>query len=141
MKKAIYKNRYNDVFTFTELEDGNILWEGNFKYCRIGMPNDYTKAYKKYLKTEGIHDHTLSMEEFKDEVHRQLYDEDKNWIGPCKISELYAPLVESIKDKIDMVDPNGGPYLILGQKINGKIIKEFIKVKKGYKIIVESKLK
>ena len=35
-----YKNRYGDVHTFTELENGNIQWSGNFEYSRFGMPND-----------------------------------------------------------------------------------------------------
>lgn len=33
-------NRYGDVFTFTKQEDGNILWEGDFEYCRYGWPNN-----------------------------------------------------------------------------------------------------
>jgi len=37
---AEYRNRYGDVFTFTKQEDGNVLWEGNFEYCRFGMPNN-----------------------------------------------------------------------------------------------------
>ena len=43
-----YKNRYGDVFSFVEDDDYNILWEGNFEYCRFGMPNDYTNAYNAY---------------------------------------------------------------------------------------------
>lgn len=35
-----YKNRYGDTFTFTPTEDGNLLWEGNFKYCRVGWNDD-----------------------------------------------------------------------------------------------------
>ena len=34
---AKYINRYNDVFTFTKQEDGNVLWEGNFEYHRMGF--------------------------------------------------------------------------------------------------------
>ena len=37
MNKETYKNRYGDVFTFTPDEDGNILWEGEFKRCRTGF--------------------------------------------------------------------------------------------------------
>ena len=37
MNKETYKNRYGDVFTFTPDEDGNILWEGDFQYCRFGF--------------------------------------------------------------------------------------------------------
>lgn len=32
-----YTNRYGDEFTFTLLEDKDILWQGNFKYCRAGQ--------------------------------------------------------------------------------------------------------
>ena len=35
-----YKNRYGDVYTFTKQEDGNVLWEGEFKYCRFGYDKD-----------------------------------------------------------------------------------------------------
>jgi hypothetical protein len=39
-----YENRYGDVFTFTKQEDGNILWEGNFKHHRIGFEKDNPKV-------------------------------------------------------------------------------------------------
>ena len=35
MKAYKYRNRYGDIHTFTPTEDGNILWEGNFEYCRF----------------------------------------------------------------------------------------------------------
>lgn len=136
-------NRYNDTFTFTKDDEGNILWEGNFEYCRIGYPNDYSQAYAEYLKTEGNppHDHTLSLEQFKVEVHRQLYDELANWIGPCPIAEKYSPLVGSVRDKIDMVDPSGGPYIKSGmdmenlsKEFKGIIVEEFQRIPTGYKI-------
>ena len=31
-----YRNRYGDIHTFTKLEDGNVLWEGDFEYMRAG---------------------------------------------------------------------------------------------------------
>ncbi len=37
MNKEIYKNMHGDVFTFTLDEDGNILCEGDFKWCRFGF--------------------------------------------------------------------------------------------------------
>ena len=43
-----YKNRYGDVFTFTRQEDNSVLWEGDFKHCRIGSSNDYKLAYQNY---------------------------------------------------------------------------------------------
>ena len=35
-KVAKYENSYGDVFTFTKLEDGNVLWEGKFERIRAG---------------------------------------------------------------------------------------------------------
>ena len=41
MSKVVkYENRYGDVYTFTKQEDGNVLWEGEFKYCRFGYDKD-----------------------------------------------------------------------------------------------------
>ena len=132
-------NRYGDEFKFTLLEDGNIQWEGNFEYCRFGFPNIYTEAYKKYLEEECPipHDHCLSLEQFKVEVHRQIYDKDDNWVGPCDIAKKYQEMVVSDRDTIDMVDPSGGPYLSEGMKMLGKTIKEFKSNDKGYLIITE----
>ncbi len=45
MKKVKYTNRYNDVFTFSKTDDGNILFEGEFKWMRCGWPNVYDRAY------------------------------------------------------------------------------------------------
>ena len=121
-----YKNRYGDVFTFTEDDDNNILWEGDFKYCRIGFPNDYTKAYNVYVTDGG----TASFNEFKLIVHN--YEEYTK----------YNRLVESVKDKIDMVDPSGGPYISVGMSLSSfgfkdYKVKDFQKIDTGYKIITE----
>ena len=35
-----YKNRYGDVFTFEQLENGNIQWSGDFEYVRFGFKDD-----------------------------------------------------------------------------------------------------
>jgi len=37
MNAQTYTNRYGDVFTFTPDNDGNLLWEGDFEYCRFGF--------------------------------------------------------------------------------------------------------
>ena len=31
-----YRNRYGDEQTFTKLENGNVLWEGDFRFMRSG---------------------------------------------------------------------------------------------------------
>jgi hypothetical protein len=132
MKPYKMTNRYGDEFTFTLLEDGNIQWEGKFEYTRFGYPNDYTDAYRAYTINGGL----MELKEFKEEVHRHIYDENDRWVGPCDIARVYGPMVKS-KDAIDMVDPSGGPYLTEGMELLGKTIKEFKSNKNGYLIITE----
>ena len=31
-----YTNRHGDQYKFTLQDDGNILWEGSFQFCRVG---------------------------------------------------------------------------------------------------------
>ena len=126
-----YTNRYGDKFTFELNERGNIDWKGNFKYCRFGMPNDYSKAWEVFNKEYG----GLDYEEFVGAIH--TYDEETN-------SYVFAdllPLVESKKNVINMVDPSGGPYIKEGMdmKLLGLkgIVKEFIWQEGGYEIILE----
>jgi hypothetical protein len=130
-----YRNRYGDEYTFTLQEDGNILWEGPFEYYRIGHPNDYSAAYKKwhndFPKTE-----MLSLGDFSQVVHQ--YDEEKQ---EYKYKE-YLYLVTVEENKIDMVDPSGGPYIrtpmdmgSLFKELKGKTVKGFEKVEKGYLIL------
>ena len=133
VKNETFTNRYGEKFIFILNEDGNIQWNGKFEYCRYGFPNDYTKAYKAYLTFGG----DMILEDFKEEVHRSIYDENDNYVGPCDIARVYGPMVESKKDVIDMVDPSGGPYLTAGMKIMGKVIKEFKPNEEGYLIITK----
>jgi len=133
MSTETIRNRYGDEFTFTLLKDGNIQWSGNFEYSRIGFPNDYMPAYKEYVTNGGL----MGLEEFKEEVHRSIYDEDGEYVGLCDIARVYGPMVKSKKDVIDMVDPSGGPYLTEGMELMGKTIKEFKRDKYGYLIITK----
>lgn len=128
-----YINRYGDKYTFTPTGDGNVLWKGSFMFCRIGYPNDYTKAYEAYVNDGNDN---MSLAEFKDKVH--VYDGDKKEY----LMKKYIVLIESLKDKIDMVDPSGGPYLSVGMSsefvgIKGKQITDFESIDGGYKIILK----
>ena len=128
-------NRYGDKFTFTPQEDGTILWEGNFEYIRVGFPNDYTDAYRAYTTNGGV----MELNEFKEEVHRQIYGENDRWVGPCDIARVYGPMVKS-KDEINMVDPSGGPYLTEGmviKELSNKEIYRFESIKEGWKIYLK----
>ncbi len=126
-----YTNRYGDVFTFEQLENGNIQWSGNFEYCRFGMPNDYSKAWEVFQKEYG----GLDYEEFVGAIH--TYDQETN-------SYVFAdllPLVTSKKDVINMVDPSGGPFINEGMDMKlfdlKGIVKEFKSNKNGYEIVIE----
>ena len=135
MKAYKMTNRYGDKFTFTPQEDGTILWEGNFEYIRVGFPNDYTDAYQAYTTNDGV----MELNEFKEEVHRQIYDENNKWVGPCDIARVYGPMVKS-KDEINMVDPSGGPYLTEGmviKELSNKEIYRFESIKEGWKIYLK----
>lgn len=128
-----YKNRYGDVFTFTEDDNHDVLWEGNFEYCRIGMPNDYTRAYEAYCNDVY---NPMPLEEFKQAVHH-YNDETLKYDYP-----EYNRMVDSLKDEIEMVDPSGGPYISRGMPLGSfgfkdYVVKDFKRIDTGYKIITE----
>jgi hypothetical protein len=135
--KTTYKNRYGDIFTFTLQDDGNVLWEGNFKYCRFGMPNDYTKAYNQYLHDNKHNKDAMSFNQFKEEVH--TYDDETHQY----IYDKYVKMVESIKDKISMADPSGGCYISSGMSLDflgfKNIIVDEIKIVEGGLLIISKK--
>jgi hypothetical protein len=134
--KTTYKNRYGDIFTFTLQDDGNVLWDGNFKYCRFGMPNDYTKAYNQYVNDNKHVQSLMSFNQFKDVVHE--YDDETHQY----IYDKYVRMVESIKDKISMIDPSGGPYISVGMPLSpfgfkNLKVKDFETKENGYLIITD----
>ena len=133
MKKISYENRYNDVFTFTLLENGNILWEGEFKHCRFAWPNVYKDAYQAYRKDGG----QMHIDEFKKAVHE--YDDEKFEYTP--LAKQYGPLVYSDTKSICMVDPSGGPYISadmdmkhISEGFKGRVVSSFVPVETGYLI-------
>jgi hypothetical protein len=129
-----YTNRYKDTFTFTEDDNHDILWEGNFEFCRIGMPNDYTRAYKAYCEEIG---NLLTVEEFEKAVHK--YDDIKR---EYILGDKYVRMVDCLRNEIDMVDPSGGPYIGRGMSLDSfgfkdYIVKDFERIDTGYKIITK----
>lgn len=137
MKKT-YKNRYGDIFTFTLQEDGNVMWEGNFNWCRFGMPNDYEKAWNQYVIDNAHLDTLLTREQFEEEVHR--YDDETNQY----IYDKYVRMVESIPNKISMIDPSGGCYIALGMSLDflgfkDIVVDDFVQKDNGYLIITKKK--
>ena len=40
MRKMEYKNRYGDKHFFTPDNEGNLLWEGDFGFCRLSKNDD-----------------------------------------------------------------------------------------------------
>jgi len=138
--KVEYKNRYNDVFTFSKTEDGNILWEGNFEYSRRGWPNVYTEAYNQYVLDGG----DMDLKQFKKEVHEAVYDENGKYLHMSETSQKYCKLVYSDLNTIDFADPSGGPYISsnmdmgrFDEEFKGMIVEKFERVETGYKIIIK----
>jgi len=136
MNKVKYTNRYKDVFTFTLLENGNILWEGEFKYCRFAWPNVYKDAYEKYCADTDT-DERMTMGEFKKAVHE--YNNETFEYTP--LAKQYGPLVYSDTKSICMVDPSGGPYIsadmdmkYISEEFKGRVVSSFVPVETGYLI-------
>jgi hypothetical protein len=140
MKKIEYTNRYNDVFTFSKTEDGNILFEGEFKWMRCGWPNVYTEAYNAYCADVDT-DERMTLGEFKEAVHE--YDPETFKSTP--LAKKYQGLVYSDTTKIDMIDPSGGPYMhsdhdmgMFDESFKGMVIDYFESNPKGYLIKIKS---
>jgi len=133
-----YTNRYNDVYTFTLQENGDVLWEGEFKHCRFAWPNVYKEAYQQYRKDcSDLQIDYMHIKEFKKAVHE--YDDEKFEYTP--LARQYGPLVYSDTKTIDMVDPSGGPYISSGMdmgmfedEFKGRIVRSFVPVETGYLI-------
>jgi len=137
MDKISYENRYSDVFTFTKLENGDVLWEGNFKHCRFGWPNVYDGAYEAYC-ADVDDDNTMTLGEFKNAVHE--YDNEKGEYTP--LAKQYSKLVYSDTKKLSFVDPSGGPFISTGQMLShiiggdemNVIVESFEPIETGYLI-------
>ena len=144
MKKVKYINRYNDVFIFSKMDDGNILFEGEFKWMRCGWPNVYDEAYEAYCM-DIDDDQVMTLGEFKTEIHKAIYDSEGKYVSMSDTSIKYAKLVYSDKSKIDMIDPSGGPYMHSGHDMGmfdelfkGMIIDYFKPTPEGYLIIIKN---
>jgi hypothetical protein len=140
MTEVKYNNRYGDSYTFTKTEDGNIFWEGEFGWTRIGYPNVYDEAYGRYIEDGG----NLTLGEFKEEVHRADYDSKGTYLQMSEVSQKYSKLVHPDTEKINMVDPPGGPYICEGfgmevfdKLFKGMIVEELQPIETGYKIIIK----
>jgi hypothetical protein len=128
-----YKNRYGDVYNFIKDSDGNIIWTGKFEYVRTGYPNKYDKAYEQYLEDSG----NLGFEDFITELLEYFHEKDH----PMR---KYVILIESVKDKIDFIDPSGGPFIGVGanmgrfsETFEDMIVEDIIEVEDGYKLIIK----
>jgi hypothetical protein len=140
MKKIKYTNRYNDVFTFSKTEDGNILVEGEFKWMRCGWPNVYTEAYNAYCADVDT-DERMTLGEFKEAVHEYHPETFKS----TPLAKKYQGLVYSDTTKINMIDPSGGPYMHSGHDMGmfddsfkGMVVDYFESDSKGYLIKIKS---
>ena len=144
MEKVKYTNRYNDVFTFSKTDDGNILFEGEFKWMRCGWPNVYGDAYRAYIEDNSPYG-VMEFEAFKEAVHDYQYEDGFSSGKYTMEDRKYAKLVYSDTTKIDMIDPSGGPYMHSGhdmgmfdESFKGMVVDYFESDPKGYLIKIKS---
>jgi hypothetical protein len=138
-----YINRYRDVFTFSKTEDGNILFEGEFKWMRCSWPNVYDDAYRAYIDDNSPYG-IMEFEEFKKTVHEYEYGDETDSGKYFMEDRKYANLVYSDRSKIDMIDPSGGPYMHSGydmgmfdESFRGMVVQEFKPVDGNYLIVIK----
>lgn len=131
-----WKNRQGDIYTFTLQEDGSILWEGKFEYCRVMYPTVYEKAYQQYRKDGG----QMHIDTFKEKVHEFTY-KNGECIGLAEIGKKYNYLIHLDKNTIKGIDPSGGPYIKvhqeldwLGEEFKNLCVSTITRVETGYKI-------
>jgi hypothetical protein len=81
----------------------------------------------------------MTMGEFKKAVHEY----DKETFESTLLNKQYAKLVYSDRNKIDMIDPSGGPYMHSGYNMGmfddsfeGMIIQEFKPINGNYLIVI-----
>ena len=110
MKK--YTNYYGNTYKFTETSMHDILWSGEFKHCTIRIPNDYTQAYAQYC-TDNNQSAILSLEEFIESVNE--YDS----VNKCytDFAKKYKHSITTDYNRIQSVDPPGGPYIAVGMSL------------------------
>lgn len=136
-----WKNRDGDIYTFKLQDDGSILWEGEFKYYRVGYPNAYKKAYQTYCKDVGSKgEYPMHIETFIERVHEQAYGNGQ-WVGLSEIGLRYRHLVVPNTDTIDMIDPSGGPCIKvhqelgwLGEEFKDLCVSTITPIETGYRI-------
>lgn len=135
-----YQNRYKDEYTFTLDSEGNILWEGPFRWMRSGWFNVYDKAYEAYCKDTNT---PIPLEDFKRKIHSFDYDS----LEYSYLHTKYAHLIYSDTKSISMIDPSGGPYISVGmnmeyidESFKDMIVEKLERIDSGYKIIIENGL-
>jgi hypothetical protein len=106
---------------------------------RCSWPNVYDRAYDAYCADVDT-DERMTLGEFKTAVHEY----DKETFKSTPLAKKYQGLVYSNTNKIDMIDPSGGPYMHSGhdmgmfdKSFKGMIIEEFKSSPEGYLIIVK----
>ena len=134
MKKVTYKNRYGDNIVFEQVSSKKVKMSGYSGHYRVSWPNNYEISYFTYLEDQqGVVDDPLYPEEFVEKLYC------KDWHDPKQNSLYkYLKLVTSDRDRIDMFDPSGGPYITIGSDLGlywrdgiSRII-EKIELKKSY---------
>jgi hypothetical protein len=107
MKTITYINRNNDRIKFTQVDKNTIKMEGG-EYFRFALSNDYSHAFNEFCP-ENVD--RIDLDEFIKRIHDYDYD-----INQYKYPNLikFRTLIKST-NKVSMVDPSGGPCLLIGK--------------------------
>lgn len=119
---APYQNRYGDIITFIETEEGTVEMSGyNPEWLRAGWPNDYSDAYGIYLNQCRLleePDYDFLVEDTgTGECSPMTYQEFVYEVENNEKFRHYLRHAKSDKSRLNMVDPSGGPYIALGMDV------------------------
>ena len=90
---------------------------------------------EQYYESDG----KLTRVDFEAKLHEQWHNEEH----PMR---KYVMLVESVKNKINMVDPSGGPCITVGDRMGsfseefkGLVVNDIESIDGGYKLITKQR--
>lgn len=123
MKATPYKNRYGDIITFVETGENTVEMSGyNPQWIRGSWANDYSDAYNLYMNQCNAlvePDYDYLIEDVNENTVRPMtYQEFATIIYSDKKYHHYLKLVKSDKNRYEMIDPSGGPYISVGSDLS-----------------------
>ena len=101
-----YRNRHGAYYTFTKLEDGNVLWEGDFDHCRFGYDKDVSDIIfvdpmgGPFIKTGQMLSHAIHEGDFN-VIIESFERVDTGYIIKCKEHEYDPNDMSHLRERSD----------------------------------------